>query len=344
MRILLTADPGIHVPPQNYGGIERIVAGLCAQYRAAGSQVGLLARRGSTAPTDATFAWPEEAAAGGVVGSWRHALALRNAVRAFRPDVIHSFSRLAYLTPVLAARNPPVLMSYQRHTGGRSIRLAHRLAGPSIRFTGCSEFICGLGRRGGGRWSPIPNFVETERIPFTPTAPAGGGLLFLSRLDATKGAHLSIAIAKAAGRRLILAGNRGTEAEAGEYWAKEIAPHLGPQVEWVGEVNDEQKFHLLANASALLVPIQWDEPFGIVFVEALAAGVPVLTCARGATPEIVEPGRTGFFISGVEDGVQAVQRLGQLQRRACRDAAETRFDAAIVARQYLQLLHEHLVP
>lgn len=342
MRILLTADPGLQVPPVKYGGIERIVAQLCVEYRKAGAVVGLVAQEGSTAPTDALFPWPAAAAPGSLIGIGQHALALERARRQFRPDVIHSFSRLAYLAQFLAARRPPMVMSFQRHTGGRSVQLASRLGGKSLRFTGCSEFICQQGRRGGGHWTAIPNFVECARVPFASEAPADGTLLFLSRIEPIKGAHLAIRIARAAGRRLLLAGNRGTSADDQAYWRDEIEPHLGPEVEYVGEVDDAQKFALLARSAALLVPIQWDEPFGIVFAEALAAGVPVLTCARGATPEIVEPGRTGFFVTGVEDGAEAVRRLPGLRREDCRAAALARFDAAVVARQYLQLLHEHI--
>jgi glycosyltransferase involved in cell wall biosynthesis len=94
----------------------------------------------------------------------------------------------------------------------------------------------------------------------------------------------------------------------------------------------------------LLVPIQWDEPFGIVFAEALAAGTPVITCARGATPEIVEAGRTGFFITGVDDGAAAVQRLPMIDRAACRAVAEEQFSLPVCAEQYLGLYAEMTSP
>jgi glycosyltransferase involved in cell wall biosynthesis len=94
---------------------------------------------------------------------------------------------------------------------------------------------------------------------------------------------------------------------------------------------------LLGGAAALLVPIQWDEPFGIVFVEALAAGTPVITCHRGATPEIIEEGVTGFFIRGFQDGAEAVSRLPLLSRARCRKAVEERFTVAHCAEQYLDV-------
>src|SRR5690606_22435846 len=109
-----------------------------------------------------------------------------------------------------------------------------------------------------------------------------------------------------------------------------VAPHLGRDgIEWIGEVGDLKKNELLGRCAAMIVPIQWDEPFGIVFAEALAAGTPVISCARGALPEIISPGKTGFFINSVDEGVAAVAQLGTLSREACRRDAETRFSLEV---------------
>ncbi|HVZ65438.1 MAG TPA: glycosyltransferase [Lacunisphaera sp.] len=336
LRILLTADPIIPVPPVGYGGIERIVDALIRHYRAAGHVVALLAHPDSSAPVDAGFAWPD-LRLDSVAATWRNGLALRRAAREFRADVVHSFSRLAYLLPLLPTRQP-VVMSYQRHTGGRQLAVAARLGGRTLEFTGCSEFICGMGRPQGGRWTAVPNFVELEKLPFAPRVAADAPLVFLSRLDDIKGPDLAIAIARAARRRLILAGNPATSGPQLAFFEREVRPWIGRDgIEWVGEVGDEAKARLLSGAAALLVPIRWNEPFGIVFPEALACGTPVISCARGALPEIIEPGRTGFFITGVDDGVAAIGRLGELDRAACRRAVESRFSLQVCAPQYLEL-------
>jgi len=336
MRILLAADPMIPVPPVGYGGIERIVDALLRHYRAAGHTVGLVAHPDSTSPADAFFPLPGANPAGRL-DTLRNALAVRRAARTFRPDVLHSFARLAYLLPLLPTALPKV-MSYQRHTGPRQIRWAARLGGDSIRFTGCSEFICAQGRPGGGDWTAIPNFAELGKIAFAPAVAADAPLVFLSRVEAIKGPELAIAVARASGRRLLIAGNRAAAGPQLEFWNREIAPHLGRDgVEYVGEINDAQKNDLLGHAAAMIVPIQWDEPFGIVFAEALAAGTPVITCARGALPEIIAEGRTGFFMRSVADGVAAVKRLAELDRAACRREAETRFSLAVCADRYLAL-------
>jgi glycosyltransferase involved in cell wall biosynthesis len=336
MKLLLTADPLLPVPPRGYGGIERIVDGLAEELRSRGHQVALLARRDSTCEVDRLYPWPVDRvdSAGAIV---RNAAALRRAAGDFRPDVVHSFSRLAFLAGVLPARIPKV-MSYQRHPGERQVRWARRLARSSLRFTGCSEYVCILGRRGGGAWRAIPNFVDPTRYTFVPSVAPDAPLVFLSRLEAIKGPHLAIEIARRSGRKLILAGNRTTTGGESRYFDEQIAPALGRDgIEWIGEVDDTQKNLLLGQAAALLVPIQWDEPFGIVFIEAMATGTPVLTCSRGALPEIVEPGETGFFFESAMDGALAVDRLRSLSRARCRAVVETQFSAAACGDQYLGL-------
>jgi glycosyltransferase involved in cell wall biosynthesis len=339
MKILLTADPEIAVPPRGYGGIQRIVDALVRAYRAQGHTVGLVARTGSTSPADAVTGWPGDSSLS-KGDTWRNILALRRAVRAFRPDVLHSFSRLAYLAPLLPTRLPKI-MSYQRHPGSRQVKLAARLAGSTLRFTGCSEYISAIGRQAGGTWRSIPNFIELDKLDFVPRVPPDAPLVFLSRVESIKGADLAIAVARAAGRRLIIAGNHAETGPERAYWDRAIAPQIGiGGIEYAGEVDDTRKNALLGRAAALLVPIQWDEPFGIVFTEALAAGTPVITCARGALPEIVTEGRTGFFIQSAAEGAAAVGRIAGLDRAECRREVEARFSVAACAAQYLALYGE----
>jgi glycosyltransferase involved in cell wall biosynthesis len=108
-------------------------------------------------------------------------------------------------------------------------------------------------------------------------------------------------------------------------------------IEYVGEVDDAKKSALLGQAAALIVPIQWDEPFGIVFAEALAAGTPVITCRRGALPEIIENGVTGFFINTIAEGAAAITSLSSIDRGKCRLTAEVRFSLTTCASRYLEL-------
>ena len=324
----------IEVPPIGYGGIERIVDALVREYGKRGHEVGLVAREGSTSPATHLYPWPSENPRG-VVNTLRNTNALRKAVRQFEPDVLHSFSRLAYMMPLLPTKLPK-LMSYQRHTGGRQVSIGAKLAGKTLLFTACSEFICRQGRPSGGTWQAIHNFVEPDKFTFVPEVADDAPLVFLSRLDRIKGADTAISIARCAGRRLILAGKHAQSGHEFDYWKREIEPHLGRDgIEWVGEVDDKAKNELLGKAAALLVPIRWDEPFGIVFAEALACGTPVISSPHGALTEIVDEGRTGFLIKNEEEGVEAVRRIASLSRAACRQAAEERFSVGFCAQKYL---------
>lgn len=339
VRILLTVDPEIPVPPKHYGGIERIVDGLIRELRTRGHKVGLVANADSTCSVDYFRPWRANTSFG-LRNSFLNSLVLYRAALDFQATVIHSFSRLAYLTPLFPSRTRKV-MSYQRHTGGKQIQYASQLAGNSLCFTGCSEYIAAKGRLSGGEWHGIPNFIDPKTFVFQPTVASDAPLVFLSRLERIKGVHSAIAMAKKAGRRLIIAGNQVEGAEHKDYWDREVAPHLGDNIEYVGPVDDVQKNALLGKALSLIVPIEWDEPFGIVFAEALACGTPVISTPRGALPEIIENGVHGFLVVGQEEGVDAIRRLPTISRQDCRDRVEQKFTSGIVATQYEALYDAH---
>jgi glycosyltransferase involved in cell wall biosynthesis len=336
VRILLTVDPEIPVPPKLYGGIERIVDGLIQELRIRGHEIGLVAHPNSECVVDFFEAWP-----GGQ--SQRNSDTIKNtfkllkSVEKFKPGLVHSFARLMYLLPLLPRRMPKV-MSYQRGAGGKQIRIASKLGGQSVKFTGCSEYIAQMGRPWGSQWTAIPNFVDTDFFTFIENVPADAPLVFLSRLERVKGAHTAIALARESGRRLILAGNRVTHEEGEGYWRTEIEPFIGKDgIEYIGAVNDEQKNVLLGNAAAMLVPIEWDEPFGIVFAEALACGTPIISSARGALPEIVAHGQHGFLVRDFKEGLEAISRLNEIDRASCRRQAVEKFSRGVVVDQYENL-------
>jgi glycosyltransferase involved in cell wall biosynthesis len=337
MKILLTADAEIPVPPRLYGGIERIIASLIEEYRGRGLEVGLAARADSTVNVDYFCPWPVGSSAGFRAFS-ANAAALKKAVAVFRPEVIHSFSRLLWLLPLLGS-DIPRIMSYQREPTGRTVAWSNRLHGGLLQFTGCSEHIARTGSRvGGGRWTAIPNFIDAEKFTFVPAVPADAPLVFLSRIESIKGVHNAIAIARASHRRLLIAGNKVDSAEGMQYWESAVAPWIGRDgIEYVGPVDDEAKNALLGQAAAMVVPIEWEEPFGIVFTEALACGTPVISTHRGSLPEIIREGVTGFLIDSTESGVEAVNRLDTLDRAACRQDALDRFSLDKIGSRYLAL-------
>jgi glycosyltransferase involved in cell wall biosynthesis len=180
--------------------------------------------------------------------------------------------------------------------------------------------------------------VDVARYTFVPTVAADAPLVFLSRVESIKGPHLAIAAARQAGRRLIIAGNHSATTAEADYWHTHIEPCLGKDgIEYVGPVDDRQKNALLGRAAALLVPVQWDEPFGIVFAEALACGTPLISCPRGALPEIVQQGDNGFLGDSMDDFARAIEQLPHVQRACCRASAEQRFSKEVITRAYCEL-------
>jgi len=337
--VVVTADPEIPVPPARYGGIERIVDVLVCGLAARGHDVHLFAHPASTAPVPLVPYRGRRSQS--LWDTVRHSVQIwRQVQRLPRVDVIHSFGRLAYLLPVLRSSIPKV-HSYQRHVSPRSVRLARRLAGATLSFTACSRYCAATAGQGTGDWTIVPNGVAIGTYTFAPAVPADAPLVFLGRLDPIKGAHVAIEVARRAGRRLVIAGNRAADGPAREYFEREIAAHCdGRAIVYVGEVTDAEKSALLGGAAALLFPVEWGEPFGIVMVEALACGTPVLAFTRGAVPEVIEDGRTGVLCESVDEMVAAASRILSLSRAACRASFDQRFSGEVLVARYEQLYRE----
>ena len=340
MRILITVDPEIPVPPRTYGGIERIADALIREFRLWGHQVGLVAHPNSTCRAEVFYPW-EGLHSQKHLDAFRNMRVLRRAVNAFQPDVLHSFSRMLYMLPLVRASFPKI-MSFQREPTRRTVFLGTALFNGTLSFTGTSEYITRRGKRAGGDWRVIYNFVDTNHYRFQPKVRQNAPLVFLSRVERIKGAHTAIAVALRTGRKLLIAGNHADHGRELDYWRQEIAPQLGDRIEYVGPVDDAQKVSLLGHAAALIVPVEWNEPFGIVFAEALACGTPVISCPRGALPEIVRHGTEGFLVDSISQACEAVESLDAIDRAACRERVEQLFSLPVIATQYEQLYRERI--
>ncbi|MDJ0747769.1 MAG: glycosyltransferase [Xenococcaceae cyanobacterium MO_167.B27] len=337
MRILLTADPELPVPPKLYGGIERIIDLLITGLKSRGHKIGLVAHKDSTTKCDCLFPW-RGARSQDKIDMISNTYTLWQAIREFQPDLVHSYSRLFYLFPWLLNSSLPKVMSYQRQPSSRTTAWGSKLGKKSLTFTGCSEYICRQGRKVAGTWYPIHNCVELDKYTFQPTVASDAPLVFLSRIERIKGAHTAIEVAKKTGRRLLIAGNYSTVGEAGKYWEEAILPHLDKNgIEYVGTVDDVQKNQLLGQAAAMIVPIEWEEPFGIVFAEALACGTPVISCPRGALPEIVRQGIDGYLVSNIKEACDRVTHLDRINRNNCRQRVEEYFSASVIVDKYEKL-------
>jgi len=330
MRIALTVDPEIPTPPVHYGGIERIVDMLARGLAARGHEVTLFANPASTCLVK-VVGWPG-ASSVSARDSLRNMATLARHCAAGGVDIVHSFSRIAYLAPLLPL---PILklMSYQRAISPRTTALAHRLARGSLEFSAISRCMIDHAPLA-GRWRLVPNGVPLDAFIFQPRVADDAPLLFLGRIEEIKGPHLAIAAARRAGMRLVIAGNV-PDAHRG-WFDTHVRPHVdGDRVTYVGPVDDAQKNTLLGQARAFLMPILWDEPFGIVMAEAMACGTPVIGLARGAVPEVVAHGVTGFVVDTLDDMVASIARAPLIDRAACRARVEALYSDHAVVEGYL---------
>lgn len=322
LRVALTADPELPVPPVLYGGIERVVDILARGLTNLGHEVTLFAHRDSICPIN-RVAWPGKQS-GNLLDTLRNTSTLASRVAAGHFDIVHSFSRLAYLWPILPFRVPK-LMTYQREISPATTAKAVRLSRGSLEFTAISRHMIEAVPLA-GRWHLVPNGVSLETYRVRSEVAQDAPLVFLGRVEEIKGPHLAIEVARRAGRRLVIAGN--IPAEHRGWFEINVAPHLDDgQVNYVGAVNDQQKNELLGEAAALLMPILWDEPFGIVMVEAMACGTPVLGTPVGAIPEIlrqVDPilvadGTDGRSLArGLEAVLARIQEPAEYERLAAK--------------------------
>jgi glycosyltransferase involved in cell wall biosynthesis len=342
LRILLTADPYLPVPPRLYGGIERVVDLLARGLVARGHDVTLIAH-------------PESRTAGRLVpyGSPPH-LGRRARVRELGQagralwarrsavDVVHSFGRLAALLPLLPLRSLPKIQSYHRpRVPWRSVAVASALARESLVFTSCSQSVFRARGPLAGSWRAVYNGVALSTYRFEGAVADDAPLVFLGKLEPMKGVHDAIAIAQACGRRLVIAGERARAGPDALYFEREVAPHLdGGPVTFVGALDDAGKSELLGKAWALLFPTYWEETFGLVMIEAMACGTPVVAYARGAVPEVIRDGVNGYLCRSVEEAAAAVKRADLIDRAGVREDCQARFSDTRMVSEYERLYAE----
>lgn len=336
MRVTVIADPVLPVPPVKYGGAERIVANLCEGLMRRGHQVTLVAAPGSRSyGRTLTHRPPDNSRFVSRAGRKLLFQPLSLAASA-RADVVHNFGRVDYLFALLRTR-VPLIHTFENPIAAYELELLLRRPRERMLLVSISDHQRREWERR-GRWRTVYNCVDVRAFRFS--ARPDGYLAFLGRLTANKGVHLAIEVARRTGMKLKIAGNVSKEPGGEAYFEQKVRPALGGNIEWVGEVDDARKAALLEGAAALLFPIQWDEPFGIVVAEALACGTPVIATRRASTPETVRDGETGFLCDSVDEMVRAVGRLPELRRESCRAFAENVFSADRMVERYEELYRE----
>jgi glycosyltransferase involved in cell wall biosynthesis len=334
-RIAMLAPPWIPVPPPGYGGIEFVVALLCDALVARGHEIELFCAPGS-----------------------RSAARVRPILDAPHPESIgrslfeadHVARAFAAIDAAADAGEPFDVV--HDHSGYTALAMADRLATPLVHTVhgpfdmDSSSYYGAQGTKGAlvcishAQARAAPDGANVAAVVHNPidveSWPVGyrkqDYLLWLGRFVPEKGPHRAIRVARLAGRPLVLAGTVQPRFE--RFFATEVEPHIdGETIRYVGEVGGERKQRLFADACAFLMPIRWPEPFGLVMVESLAAGTPVLAFAHGAAPEIIEHGRTGFLVGDEEEMAAWVDKAAEIDPADCRRSAE-RFSPDQVASRY----------
>ena len=333
MRIAQVAPLAEAVPPKLYGGTERVIWWLTEALVDLGHDVTLYASGDSETSAKLIACAPRGLRLDGINNHLAYLVSMVDRVLDdadnydyihFHIDFVHypSFKRLAgkCLTTLHGRLDltdfAPAFSDF-----------------PSMRLVSISD----------DQRRPVPdaNFVGTvyhglpeQLIPFSPEG--GDYLAFLGRISPEKRPDRAIEIAIKSGMKLKMAAK--VDHADKEYFAKEIEPLLDhPLIEFIGEIGDSDKPAFLGKARALLFPIDWPEPFGLVMIEAMAAGTPVIAWKTGSTPEVIDHGRSGFLVDSIDEAVEAVMLAGQLPRQTVRSCFEERFTARRMAEDYLRL-------
>ena len=333
MRIALIAPPWYSIPPSGYGGIEWVVALLADGLSDRGHDVTLFAAPGSDTKARLVSPLDEEPPRDAIGDPWyeaSHVVSVYEHGEDF--DVLHDHTGPVGVS-VGALSNCPTIHTLH----GPFTEQAHMLYSRVARqhwFVAISESQRSMAPEN-LRWGGVVyNGIPMDRYPFREDK--DDYLFFLGRADEEKAPHLAIEAARLAGRRLVLCVTTKNQREQA-YWAEMVEPLLGDDVEIHGECPHDQKADLLAGATALLFPIQWPEPFGLVMTEAMACGTPVIAWRNGSVPEVVADGQTGCIVTSVEEMAAAVDWVADLDPHAIRARTQERFSGEAMVSGYEQV-------
>ncbi|MBI2913253.1 MAG: glycosyltransferase family 4 protein [Chloroflexi bacterium] len=336
MRILQIAPLWETVPPPAYGGTEAVVHTLVEELVRRGHDVTLCASGDSQTSARLQAIYPHSLRAATDLEdktpySWQHAALSLCDAREY--DIVHNhggeevmaLSHLVPDVPMLSTMHclitPDTKFIWDRYQGYyNTISWSQRRGMPEV----CGGTFAGV----------VYNAIDVASFPFQEAKE--DHLLFLARISPDKGPHLAVEVARRTGRKLVMAGK--VDPADLNFFLTVVAPLIdGEQVVFVGEANSRQKRELYRDASCVLAPITWDEPFGLVPVEAMACGTPVIAFGRGAVPELMRDGETGFIVDTLDEMVEAVDQLSWIDPQACRRHVARKFDAPVMADSYLRV-------
>jgi glycosyltransferase involved in cell wall biosynthesis len=332
LRIAVVAPPYYELPPTAYGGIERVCWSLAQGLVDRGHDVTLLGAGDSSTSARfvPTFACVQtEGTPSEVTIEVEHAARANAALERLDLDVVHDHTCAGPLTA--ASRSVPTFVTVHAALAGPEHRKDLYVAlAPWSRLVALTD----AQRRAAPElpWAGVvPNGIDVDDYPYR--AEKDDFVLFLGRMSERKGVHLAITAAREAGRRLVIAGTWTIPAEHA-YFEEHVRPHLGRDVEWLGSVSGETRTAVLSTARCLLFPITWEEPFGLVLVEAMACGTPVVALRAGSVPEIVVDGETGIVCDDAAQLASAVEAANRRDPAHSRAHGREPFTAATMAERY----------
>lgn len=334
MRIGLIAPPWLPVPPPCYGGTEEVIDTLARGLQKAGHEVQLFTTGDASCQVPKVYAYPEaeRERLGATIPELYHTLSAYQALRSC--DIIHDHTVAGLLVAGLLGLSQVVTTNHGPFT--RELREIYMAVQDRVAIVAIShDQASHAGRVHVAR--VIHHGLDPEG--YQPGDGAGGYLLFLGRMSPDKGIHVAARVARAAGRRLLIAAKMQEPLER-RYFVEKVEPLLDDDVVYLGEADRITKKKLLADTEALINPIQWPEPFGLVMIEALASGTPVIAFPAGAAPEIVDDAVTGFLCRDETEMVKAVGRVNEIRRDDCRRSFEERFTTQRMVRDHVDLYTE----
>ena len=354
MKIAHIAPPWITIPPKNYGGTETVLYNLVEEQVAQGHDVTLFAAGDATTSAKLVSFFPHSLLESGVPwqGHLKAYYHLHKAVEYIKDhnfDIVHthlSSSADMYLFPLMSHLAVPHVMTLHSHfpfdrvqswTGDADDDYIKDWASkvPMVLISNQARAnttlplnIAGVVHHG----LPPHQFKATTHQPEE-------YLVWLGRFVPEKGAHIAVEAAKRAGVPIVLAGTIDKHVEESvNYFEQKIKPLIDNcQVKYVGPVNMQQKIDLLSHARGMLNPIQWEEPFGMVMIEAMAVGCPVIAFSRGAAPEIVLHGTSGFLVQNIDEMVHSIAHLSKLERTRVSAHVEQNFTVRVMAQKYVKV-------
>lgn len=331
MRIALIGPPFIEIPPRHYGGTELFIGNLACELHARGHDVTVYGNGDSRVPCRVKWRyrhaeWPLDNPVRSQLKNADHtAWAVHDAFASV--DVLH-LNDIVGVPFTTFVDVPTVLTIHHPHEPELSEQYARY---PGVHYVAIAQWLA--------RREPMPHVhVVHHGIPLTDytfSDEKDDYVAFLGRMAPCKGPHLAIEAAHLAGARLKLAGE--IQPVFRDYWEQQVRPHIdGEQIEYVGEADRAIKNALLSRARALLFPIQWEEPFGLVMIEAMACGTPVLAFAGGSVGEVVRDGMNGWICRDVVEMAGRIASPG-IAAEACREFVGSRFSVATMADRYLDV-------